>query len=189
MRLITPIGRLYWNKGLTIHKESNPKFAVGSNKYTYNATIAINSKTPEGAEFFKKFFEEYSAQKLKHSVQLDNVAKDGSEKPCFKEGEGLFEGYYLITGTNANKARPVNLITMIDKKSQPCGANIFYRGCKVRAQIELNGYNIGKNQGVSCKLLTLQFAGDGEEIVYKGDILEPINSEDSIEDNLLREFA
>lgn len=189
MRLVTPIGRLYWNKGLTVHKEASGKFASNSNKFTYNATIAVNSKTPEGEKFFAEFFKDYAAQQLRMNIQEDNANDEGVERPCFQKGSGEFADYYLITGTNVNKVAPTNQMVIIDRQSKPCSPKIFYRGCNVIAQIEMFPWRVGKKEGIGCNLLTLQFAGDNEEIRYKGDILPPVTSGDAFADNLLKEFA
>lgn len=95
---------------------------------------------------------------------------EGARKLCLlagdryvnKEGEVYngFAGNFILSARNP--ARPIVLDGKKNKITDQAASGI-YDGCYVNVQVDIFGYTKGSN-GVSARLLVVQFAGDGDPL-------------------------
>lgn len=136
----------------------------GAGKFRYNASFLI----VPGSENDKKVQAAIKVAALevwpKKADAMIESFKGNSNKYCYVKGDTKeYEGYKGMLVLASHRQKDAGRPAVFDQRKNPLGPEDGkpYAGCYVNATVELWAQD-GKNPGIRCGLLGVQFARDGD---------------------------
>jgi hypothetical protein len=138
-------------------------------KPAHSAKFIIEPQHPQ-LDAVKKLIMAAATATFKARAQVVMQQAQAAKKVCLALGDGFvnkdgevyngFAGNLILSARNP--AKPIILTAAKQQVATATEAGI-YDGCYVNVQVDIFGYTKGSN-GVSARLLVVQFAGDGEPL-------------------------